>query len=377
MNQYAVGPSIIYKIKVISIIWVSTMFLIGKVFSKDQIFHFKKGINLGVWFTNASLSRIERDTFYTIKEIQFIKSKGLDHVRLPINDEVLWDSSGNINTVNFDLLKQKISLLNQLDLNVILDLHRLKVHYYNAAAFGTKNSIWTDTISQKIYLSRWQELSKQLKSIPTNKLAYELLNEPVAPKCSQWNQLLRKAIQVIRQQEKERVIFVGSNRWQSVNTFDSLEVPSNDHNLILTFHFYEPFLLTHVKAKWEKFSSINFIPQYPGITVDKEQMNSVPDSMLKYFIPFNKYYSIDSLKKLVLKAVLKSKKLSLKIYCGEWGVMQQAPSSSASKWLSDMVSIFNEYSIPWAYWQWKASDFGITDRTTKIDRNYLHQLFND
>jgi hypothetical protein len=42
--------------------------------------------------------------------------------------------------------------------------------------------------------------------------------------------------------ESESVI--GSNRWQSATTFDKLRVPENDTNIVLSYHFYEPFFLT-------------------------------------------------------------------------------------------------------------------------------------
>ena len=34
----------------------------------------------------------------------------------------------------------------------------------------------------------------------------------------------------------------------SADTFDQLKIPAGDKNIVLSFHFYEPFHLTHYQA---------------------------------------------------------------------------------------------------------------------------------
>jgi len=53
-----------------------------------------------------------------------------------------------------------------------------------------------------------------------------------------------------------RMIVIGSNRWQSANTFDKLRIPKNDRSILLSFHFYEPFFLTHYQASWTNLRTL-------------------------------------------------------------------------------------------------------------------------
>ena len=74
------------------------------------------------------------------------------------------------------------------------------------------------------------------------------MNEPVADDPEKWNVLVEKAIAAVRKIEPNRFLVIGSNRWQSVFTFDDLRIPADDKHIILSFHFYHPFLLTHHQA---------------------------------------------------------------------------------------------------------------------------------
>ena len=81
-------------------------------------------------------------------------------------------------------------------------------------------------------------------------VAYEFMNEPVADNAEQWNVLLARVTDSIRSWEPSRTLVIGSNRWQSASTFDQLKIPKKDKNIILSFHFYEPMLLSYYQASW-------------------------------------------------------------------------------------------------------------------------------
>ena len=50
---------------------------------------FEKGINLGGWLSQTELTREHMDTFITEEDFRKIKAMGLDHVRLPIDYELV------------------------------------------------------------------------------------------------------------------------------------------------------------------------------------------------------------------------------------------------------------------------------------------------
>jgi len=79
-------------------------------------------------------------------------------------------------------------------------------------------------------------------------VAYELMNEPVADDPEQWNNISGQAGGFdppvgARADDCYRIksLAVG-------NTFDKLRIPKNDRSILLSFHFYEPFFLTHYQG---------------------------------------------------------------------------------------------------------------------------------
>ncbi|MFW6327808.1 MAG: cellulase family glycosylhydrolase, partial [Bacteroidota bacterium] len=95
----------------------------------------------------------------------------------------------------------------------------------------------------------------------------------------EWNQLLARALAAVREMEPNRKIVIGSNRWQSVDTFDELKVPANDPNIILSFHYYNPFLLTHHQASWTYIKDYDGPVHYPGKTVKEEDLEGYSDEV--------------------------------------------------------------------------------------------------
>ena len=55
---------------------------------------FQKGVDLGGWFSQCDHSEERYDTFITKEDFSIIKGWGCDHVRLPIDYELLEDEAG-------------------------------------------------------------------------------------------------------------------------------------------------------------------------------------------------------------------------------------------------------------------------------------------
>ena len=126
--------------------------------------------------------------------------------------------------------------------------------------------------AQERFFQCWRDLSNALIKYPVEDVAYELMNEPVADDPEDWNKLVEKATTIIRKKEPARKIVIGSNRWQSPDTFDKLRIPANDKNIILSFHMYEPFLLTHHEASWTRIKDYKGPVNYPGVIVKDEDI---------------------------------------------------------------------------------------------------------
>ena len=74
------------------------------------------------------------------------------------------------------------------------------------------------------------------------------------------------------------MLVIGSNMWQGVGTFPFLKVPEGDKHIMLSFHFYEPFLLTHYRAGWTDLANFGGNVHYPGMLVSKEEMAGLAEA---------------------------------------------------------------------------------------------------
>lgn len=322
-------------------------------------FTIKRGTNIAHWLSQSDRRGDERATFFTQKDIEFIDSVDFDHIRLPIDEEQMWNEGGARNEDAFTLLKQCLGWCNKAGLRVVLDLHILRSHHFNEK----EKPLWTDPKEQDKFIQLWRDLSSAVKEWPNGMLAYEFMNEPVADDNEQWNQLLFRVADSIRGWEPERVLVIGSNRWQSANTFDQLKIPANDPNIILSFHFYEPFHLTHYQASWTDLKDFQGEVNYPGQIVSNGTSTKE-----------RRIYNRDTLEHMMRKPLQLAASLKLPLYCGEFGVIDKAPVEDKQAWYRDMVAIFEKHGIAYANWNYKAGSFGIVDQQLKPDRPMVEIL---
>jgi endoglucanase len=59
------------------------------------------------------------------------------------------------------------------------------------------------------------------------------------------------------------------------------------------------------------------------------------------------------------KPLGKAIELNLPLYCGEYGVVAEAPEDDRLRWYSDMMELFNEMGIGSANWNYKSNNFGL------------------
>jgi endoglucanase len=322
-------------------------------------FTIRRGTNIAHWLSQSDRRGVERANFFTQNDIAFIDSAGFDHIRLPVDEEQLWDSAGNRHDDAFTLLDSCLSWAGAAGLRVVLDLHILRSHHFNAK----EKPLWTHPAAQDKFIQLWKDLSSAVKKFSDTMVAYEFMNEPVADSAEQWNVLLARVADSIRSWEPARVLVIGSNRWQSVNTFDELRIPANDRNIILSFHFYEPFYLTHYQASWTRLKDFKGTVQYPGQIV----VNGTSDDE-------RKVYNRDTLEKMMAKPIHLADSLKLPLYCGEFGVIDGSPRDSKVRLYKDLMSIFDKHNIAYANWNFKSGSFGIVDENLKPDTEMVDIL---
>ena len=171
----------------------------------------------------------------------------------------------------------------------------------------------------------------------------------------------------MRELEPERTIIIGSNRWQNFATVKDLRLPKNDRNIIISFHYYEPFLLTHYRASWTDLKDIAVTVHYPGLIVDKSDSDELAKVGRK-----NETYNIQVIETHFNQVLAAAAKYGLKVYCGEYGCIHNAPQADKIRWYEDLNTLFNRYGIARANWDYKGS-FGIV-RDKRIQEEMIRAI---
>jgi len=336
---------------------------------KDKGFEIRRGTNISHWLSQSTRRGEERARFFTEKDVELIASLGFDHIRLPVDEEQLWDEAGNKEPEAFALLHSALGWAQKRNLRVVVDLHILRSHHFNAA----EKPLWTDPKAQDKFLALWRDLSAELGKYPVTLVAYELMNEPVADDPEDWNRLVEKAVRQVRRNEPHRKLVIGSNKWQSVDTFDQLRVPPDDRDIILSFHFYTPMLLTHYRASWTNVGKYQGPVSYPGLLVDPGEIEKLDPEVAGIVKSNNGAYNRERLEGLLEKPLALAQKLDLPLYCGEWGAISGAPEAPRLQWYRDMRANLEKHGIAWATWDYKGG-FGIVGRGGRQNSDLIQVL---
>ncbi|MBN1997496.1 cellulase family glycosylhydrolase [candidate division KSB1 bacterium] len=309
------------------------------------------------WLSQTEIRGEERAAYVTEKDFKIVAGMGFDHVRIPIDEVQFWTEDGAPEQEAFKLLHNGIKWSLENGLRVIVDLHTLRSHHFNRA---DSRKLWEDKTAQEQFIGFWQQLSSELKAYSVDSVAYEIMNEAVAEDPEDWNNLMQWAIGELRKLEPDRIIVLGSNRWQIPSTFKDLRVPEVDRNIILSFHFYTPFCLTHYKAHWNPYYKYEGPVSYPGWSVDTTLYANMNPEVLTEVKKHNGYYDRDVLEKDILQAVTVAKQFNLPLYCGEFGCYPTTPIKSRQAWYRDMIAIFDKHDIAFAHWNYK-NDFPVVN----------------
>ena len=328
-------------------------------------FRIKRGTNVSHWLSQseqrgeARRLHIQEDDFARLKEL------GFDFVRIPIDEVQFWDEEGNKLPEAWDLLKNALDWSRKYDLRAIVDLHIIRSHYFNAVNEDDKaaNTLFTSDEAQEGLINLWRQLSEFLKDRSNDWVAYEFMNEPVAPEHELWNQLVAKVHKALRELEPQRTLVIGSNMWQGHETMKYLKVPEGDKNIILSFHYYNPMLLTHYGAWWSPLcAAYKGKVNYPGVLVSKEDFDAAPAAIKDQLKPYTEeVWNIDKIREQFKDAIEAAKKYDLQLFCGEWGVYEPVDRELAYNWYRDVLTVFDEYNIAWTTWCYDA-DFGFWDQ---------------
>ena len=140
-----------------------------------------------------------------------------------------------------DRVEHVVDTARAAGLRVILDMH----HYEDP-----QGNLFTDPAGQKArFAGLWKQVAARFKDKDAM-VWFELINEP-HDQLNDSNLLtvLQPALDEVRATNPSRPVVIGGQNWSGIDSLATLQLP-NDPNLIVTFHYYDPFAFTHQGAPW-------------------------------------------------------------------------------------------------------------------------------
>lgn len=289
------------------------------VSARDQCIKLGRGVNIlgydKVFWQDHSKGRFKERYFKMIKEA------GFSTVRVNLNPFTQMDSQNKINPHWLNTLDWVVNKSLEANLMVILDLHEFTAMADNPEA------------KKEMFLSFWKQVAPRYKDKSDNVL-FELLNEPNQKlTVEMWNTFLADAIKTIRESNPDRTLIIGPGNWNGIESLNTLKLPENDRNIIVTVHFYHPMRFTHQGASWASdYKNLSGI-KWTGTPEEKEEV----ESKLKVAADW-------------------SLKNNRPIFLGEFGAYDKGDMASRARYTSFVARTAEKLGFSWAYWQFD-SDF--------------------
>jgi len=266
---------------------------------------FIQGINLGNWlnpegymflFNRASSARLIdqafrelvgpdftdafwlkfKDNYITREDIRYIKSTGMNSIRLPFHYKLFTDEDFmglSAEQDGFARMDSVVSWCRESGLYVILDMHDAPGGQTGDNIDDSYGYPWlmVSPESQELFVDIWKKIAAHFKDEPVI-LGYDLLNEPIAthfkPDYPLLNpaleSLYKKAVAAIREVDLNHIILLGGAQWNS--NFKVFTDSKFDDKIMYTCHRYWCDTLQANIQDFVNFRDSVNLPLYMGET---------------------------------------------------------------------------------------------------------------
>ncbi len=310
---------------------------------------FFRGVNLGGWLSQCDYSRERMDTFITEADFAQIAAWGFDHVRIPVDYNVIQNEDGSMIEEGLQRIDKAFEHCRTYGLRAVLDLHKTQGFSFDAGE-NEKGFFENEAYQEKFY-AVWDCLARRYGGM-ADTVAFDLLNEVTEERfLPAWKRISRTCIGRIRRYAPDTILLLGSYQWNSARTLPALDPPC-DSRVAYSFHFYEPHDFTHQGAHWE-----------------------APYRDVSARIPFAESgASEEFVEDFLAPALEKAAKEVAELYCGEYGVIDVVPPEEALPWFQTVHAVFERHGISRSLWSYKQMDFGLTDHRLDGLRDRLLEL---
>ena len=352
---------------------------------------FQRGMGIGGWLTNYKRFNVlppERrmqitvgdmehfKSYITEKDIAYISSLGMDHVRLGFDQIVLEESPYVYRKSIVNILHNFVAWCKKYDMRPVLNMHKAIGNYCDILE---ESGLMQDEELQKRFTALWVMLEDEFSS--ENDVVFELLNEAVNATPEEWNKVAKMTIDALRAKNRERILVVGGVEWNNPPALPYAKI-YDDENIIYTFHCYAPHEFTHQQGVLQA-PQLYYNRKMPYPCDDIERYRDYHRVVYGNNTEYEKYdrMDIDFLRDYLapVKKFIDEHPDKI-LWCGEFGTIRHAKLEWRENWMRDMISIIKDWDIPYCVWNYLSTPNDgnrfslVDDDDRKILSEKLHKI---
>lgn len=188
-----------------------------------------------------------KDNYITREDIRLIASTGANTIRVPFNYRLFTDEDYmglKSSQDGFERIDRLVEWSREEGVYLILDMHDAPGGQTGDNIDDSYGYPWLmeSRASQQLYCDIWQRIAEHYRNEPVI-LAYELMNEPIAPYFDNMEEmnaslreLYRMGVEAIRQVDTNHIIMLGGAQWNG--NFEPLDDCNFDKQIMYTCHRY-------------------------------------------------------------------------------------------------------------------------------------------
>ena len=320
-----------------------------------------RGVNLsGIFAQSPRDPRVWEERLAKVPPDR-LRAQGFRVVRLPVDPEALWDGQGRLLPDRIDRVLEAVERYVRGGLAVVLDLHpypHLVAEILRGGGAAGRHRRLLGVLAQR------------LGALPSDRVVLEPLNEPfdVAPK--DWDRFQEDLVRGVRREAPGLWVVLAGARWGSLEGLLEMTPPPLPR-LAASFHHYEPHVFTHQGATWGPgvWRDLVGIPYPPRPGTGP----SSPEARVLLGPYEARSWGPEERRGLLRQAREWSDRTGVPVWCGEFGVIDGAPTDSRARWLQEVRTVLEGLGIPWCLWD-HSGTFGVFSRPPEERRVLLRAL---
>ncbi len=291
------------------------------------------------------------------EDFEIMAQWGFDFARIPMS-YWNWASTDDWYSIDEDVMKdidEVVEFGKQYNVHINLNFHRIPGYCINGRnrepmdLFEDTPENMQKALDAAIY--HWKYFAKRYKGIPSERLSFDLINEPpLMEKEDRYIEIVKALVSAIREENPDRLIVADGKDVGRTPVYGIVDL-----NLVQSTRGYDPMSVSHYTASW--------VPKEAFQTFEKPTWPLKDDD--------GEIWDKSDLKRDLIDKWMPLVNQGVPVHVGEWGCYNKTPHDVCLQWMEDLLSLWKQAGWGQALWNLKGA-FGIlnSERTDVDYENY-------